>query len=470
MASPRVREPRPVRCVQLLRANIVAVPKQKFPFFVSLFLDFVDFKRRNASRTFCSFSSRARDTRRNDDAKIFLFNGKEPRVVAAVSIEIAVSPIAASFDSAVDCPRATSRTGIHAENYGNESARIFARIHSARSCEKIPESAISAHERWISGACKSLGDRTGISAGKFPASEWAKKEKLNYIFCQIHCETDFVARNPWFQLFGLRVATSALLLQSAALPVNLDPRSFMDQPLTPWLLKSSSSESASTGSQSKSSSGSRHQLTVQEGLIESVGLLGENIQIGRILVSPASSPLKSPRTTVASFIHGGLPLPSEVTAVENGVPLFPSQLEMGLGRLAGWVSLQWQPAFSESSAENVMKSEQLDAQLVPVAEALAEHVIGMSPRSTEEFMHQPFLRNTKLTVQEYITSIQQELKLDQLAVGEFHRFDCADAPVVDACVAEMRSSNTTDKTREQLGDEFEENRKRQQEVRAAALK
>ncbi|KAK9718999.1 Elongation factor Ts, mitochondrial [Basidiobolus ranarum] len=160
----------------------------------------------------------------------------------------------------------------------------------------------------------------------------------------LSCETDFVSRNELFQQLATRISSTALLLGQDVAPNSSEVfkaineaslESLQNAPLMPH---PSSTEAAIEG-------------TVQEGIAETIGKLGENIVLRRVAVSTGVSNESGEKLITSGYIHGG---------------------DQNTGKIGALVVL--------GVAEKLEQSEELQK----FARQLARQVVGFNPKYLSE--------------------------------------------------------------------------------------
>ena len=170
---------------------------------------------------------------------------------------------------------------------------------------------------------------------------------------ELNCETDFVARNEVFQRLAVNIVKR---FQQNVLESQRNPREVATE-------MTHGSDAA-----------------VKTSITDSIALLGENIQLKRILAMQSNNS----GSIIGSFVHGKV-----ANAIDS---------ETELGKIGTIVELD----------RNANAS---------LAKQLAQHVTGMKPLSVEELLSQPFLFNPDITV-------DQLLKQTQSSIKQFIRLEC----------------------------------------------
>ena len=234
---------------------------------------------------------------------------------------------------------------------------------------------------------------------------------------EVRCETDFVARNGVFCDLVEQVGKSALfcfarpsLGVSGGVISTVGANDILDMPLV-----TSGSSSGGAGVNTGKDEDER-QVLVRDALMESVGKLGENIQMKRGgLVAHASSISSNhggPMTHLAYGVHGALPrTPTNAGhAHAHQQSKEASDVKVVLGKIACLVILETTDATSL-------------ADLDPLGSNLAQHIMGMSPTSVPALLAQPFLFDSEKTV-------EQVLSGQSVRVRQFARVECGAEDVI----------------------------------------
>ncbi|KAJ3089310.1 Elongation factor Ts, mitochondrial [Quaeritorhiza haematococci] len=253
---------------------------------------------------------------------------------------------------------------------------------------------------------------------------------------EINSETDFVSRSDIFKEFVQGVAATGYLLGeeivsteganvSGIRPVSID--TLLASPLLP------------TMTQAADVAGK----TVQQALIETIGKLGENIQIRRaVAITPKPSPttlfeIKQRQQGPRSFVVTGVYVHS--SGGEN--------LPRNLGRIGGVVALDVEPTPSEVN-ETFLKER------VPLlAKQLAQQVVGFAPTSLGSYEEATSTDATSLYGQDFmlgggtVRNVLKEMETEngvKLRIVGFERFECGEG-------IEKEESNFAEEVAKQVG-------------------
>lgn len=241
---------------------------------------------------------------------------------------------------------------------------------------------------------------------------------------EVNCETDFVARSAPFQSLSGRIAASHLFLISSEAPSSgsgssgsasngvTDVDSLLNAPLMP----SSTDPDAPNASTVPSS--------VHSAVLETIGRVGEKIQVRRAVSLSAPSSRLVPSASASSpyslgliggYIHGDQPT---------------------LGRIGGLVSLQ-----AQSKALDPLLDSSTSTALETLAKRLAQHVVGFHPKALEPVQgqtdpDQALLTQTYLlgggSIQQVLQSEAARLGLESLTVMAFERLELGEGLVKEA--------------------------------------
>ncbi|ORX86566.1 hypothetical protein K493DRAFT_179465, partial [Basidiobolus meristosporus CBS 931.73] len=179
----------------------------------------------------------------------------------------------------------------------------------------------------------------------------------------LSCETDFVSRNELFQQLATRISSTALFLgqgvpNSTGVFKAINEASLESLQNAPLMPHPSSTEADIDG-------------TVQEGISETIGKLGENIVLRRVAVSAEAANGSEESLITSGYLHGGDQSTGKIGALVvlgvAGKPEQPEELQKFARQLARQI-VGFNPKYlSESQAsipEGVSKTEFLEQNVL----------------------------------------------------------------------------------------------------------
>lgn len=211
---------------------------------------------------------------------------------------------------------------------------------------------------------------------------------------QVNCETDFVARNELFVDLVSKVANAAMVKRKKIVDQNQKINALAgelehlrevipEHKLRNELIHSGEGE------------------TVAETVARTIGKLGENIKINKVVTMTTEV-----RNVIGSYVHG---------------PFVTSLHGCSLGRYGGMVALK--PKKGDANLESI----------VHLANRMAQHVVGMNPRVISENVSQNDAAkdgevNEVLLEQEYLLDdsviVGDLLNREGVEVIDFVRYEC----------------------------------------------
>ncbi|CAO3619957.1 unnamed protein product [Cunninghamella blakesleeana] len=218
---------------------------------------------------------------------------------------------------------------------------------------------------------------------------------------ELNCETDFVSRNNVFKNLASRIAATSLLMHE---PTNLE-RAIEDIPIDS-LLQSPLLPENKEGAESEKVSDEDLGKTVEEMIVKTIGILGENISLRRAAVVN--------KGIAASYLHGG----DNVT-----------------GKMGGIAVLKVNGNATPEQSETIHKA----------ARQIARQVVGYSPKFLNEqdiplddnesknniqevvLNQQSYMLNPTQTVADYVQSVATDSGIDGGAqVIDFIRWEAGE--------------------------------------------